>query len=494
MKRPAYKLFTLFLLFISAAGNCLAQTFDFNANCRKAYEAIIALRINEGTQLLAAEKKANSNNLIVPYLENYVDFLNLYTNDTHQQYDALKDNKSKRLSVLEAGDKASPYYLYTQAEVNVQWAVMSIKFGEYMNAIFEIKKAFKLLEENQQKFPDFKANKKSLGLLYALLGSVPDKYKWGLNMLGLEGNLEKGIKNLKELTDDKSNDFIFRHETVTLYAFLMLHLQNQGEEAWQTLKQNGFPAKDNLMDVYTCAHIGVYSKHNDEAIAILNNKPTGGSYSSYPFLFYMMGLAKINRLDTDADYAFKQYLVSYKGNNYIKTACQKIAWCYLLKGDSTNYLHFINKAENMGASMVDADKQALKEAQAFRIPNITLLRARLLCDGGYYQRAEKEILAKNEYDFKNTEEATEFFYRKARIYDEWGKDDEAISFYQKAIEKGRDLPRYFAANSAFEMGKIYEARGDKQKAGYYYNLCIGFQNHEYKNGLDQKAKAGLNRL
>lgn len=57
------------------------------------------------------------------------------------------------------GDPGSPYYLFTQAEVNLQWAALSIKFGEYLNSIFEIRKAYKLLEENQNKFPDFKANK-----------------------------------------------------------------------------------------------------------------------------------------------------------------------------------------------------------------------------------------------------------------------------------------------------------------------------------------------
>ena len=45
----------------------------------------------------------------------------------------------------------------------------------------------------------------------------------------------------------------------------------------------------------------------------------------------------------------------------------------------------------------------------------------------------------------------------------------ALLFYGKAIEKGKNLQRFFAANSAFESGKIYEAKGDLVKAKYYYN-------------------------
>ncbi len=472
-----------------------AQSFDFNSNCREAYNTILALKLNEASALLKAETKAKANNLIPLYLENYIDFLRVYTADTYSQYEQLRKNKDLRLAELAEGDASSPYYLFTQAEVNLQWAAMDIKFGEYLNAIFEIRKAFKLLEENQKKFPEFKVNKKSLGVLYALLGSVPDKYKWGLTLLGMEGSIEKGIGYLKELVDyGKKNDFIYQEETITYYAFLLFHLQNQSETAWRMLMENGFPKKDNLMTVYTCAHIGIYGKHNEDALKILNEKPKDNSFVPFSLLNYLTGLAKLNKLDKDADIHFKQFIAEYKGEHHIKSSFQKIAWSYLLKGDTVNYFHFINKAENMGASMLDIDKQAQKEAQKNRIPNINLLRARLLFDGGYYQRAVDEMGKITESFFKNTEEQTEYLYRFGRICDEWNKQDSALLFYGKAIEKGKDLPRFFAANSAFESGKIHEAKGDLVKAKYYYNLCLSFEDHEYKNGIDQKAKAGLNRL
>jgi hypothetical protein len=492
----------ILLIFVAAGNYLFAQTFDFNENCRKAYNNIIALKLDEGSRLLAAEEKKNPDNLIATYLENYVDFLQVYTTDTRSQYDLAKRNKEVRLVELMAGDPTSPYYCFTQAEVNIQWAALSIKFGEYLNAIFEIRKAYKLLEDNQRQFPDFKANKKTLGVLYALLGSVPDKYKWGLNLLGMEGSVQKGIGYLKEVTDygrstdaqGKKNDFIYQEETATVYAFLLLHLQNDGETAWQVLQQNGLPKKDNLMNVYTCAHVGIYGKHNDEALKVLANQPTGSGFAPFPFLSYLQGLAKLNKLEDDADTYFKKFIAAYKGENHIKSSYQKIAWCYLLKGDTTNYYHFINKADNLGGSMVDADKQAQKEAEANRLPNISLLRARVLFDGGYYQKAAEEMNRITEAKFKTAEEQTEYFYRTARIYDEWEKKDSALLLYNKAIDRGRLLPRYFAANSAFETGKIYEQRGDKEKAAQFYNLCLSFENHEYKNGLDQKAKAGLNRL
>ena len=173
---------------------------------------------------------------------------------------------------------------------------------------------------------------------------------------------------------------------------------------------------------------------------------------------------------------------------------KKIAWCYLLKGDSANYLHFIEKITHYGGTTLDADKQANREAEDHRIPNPKLLMARVLFDGGDYTKAIAEMASTSENSFSNPDDKTEYLYRLGRIYGETSKPDSALLYYTRAIEKGKDLPRYFAANSALESAHIYETKGDKEKAKYYYNLCLSFPNHEYKNGLDQKAKAGLNRL
>jgi hypothetical protein len=473
-----------------------AQSFNFDESCRKAYNSAIALRLDEARTLLKDCRKTDNKNLIPTFIDSYVDFLWLYTNDTRELYNKLKSAKDLRLEQLKQGDKNSPYFLYTQAEVNLQWAVMDLKFGDYMAAIFEIRKAFKLLEENQLKFPDFKANKKSLGLLYSLLGSVPDKYKWGVSLLGMEGSITKGMKQLSEVVDyGMENDFIFKDESNIIYSFLLFHLQNQPHQAWQVLAENKMPHSNNLMDVYTCAHIGVYGKHNDEALAVLNQKETtADAYLRFPFIEYLKGLALLNRADTNAIQPFRKFITSYKGENHIKSSFQKMAWCYLLNGDTVNYLYYISKVENMGAVLVDADKQAMKEAESGKIPDIHLLRARLLFDGGYYEKAMKELSVLSDVSFKSIELETEYLYRFARVYDEWNKPDSALIYYTRTIEKGRNIPRYFAANSAFESGKIYEQMHDIDKARQYYNLCLTFENHEYKNGIDQKAKAGLNRL
>ena len=49
-----------------------------------------------------------------------------------------------RLKKFKNSDVNSPFYLYTQADIYLQWALVRIKFKEYFSAAIEIEKAYKL--------------------------------------------------------------------------------------------------------------------------------------------------------------------------------------------------------------------------------------------------------------------------------------------------------------------------------------------------------------
>ena len=71
---------------------------------------------------------------------------------------------------------------------------------------------------------------------------------------------------------------------------------------------------------------------------------------------------------------------------------------------------------------------------------------------------------------------------------------EAINFYKETIEKGKNETFYFSPKSALQLGLIFEKKGDKNQASKYFQSCIDMQNHLYEKSLEQKAKAGLERL
>jgi tetratricopeptide (TPR) repeat protein len=117
----------------------------------------------------------------------------------------------------------------------------------------------------------------------------------------------------------------------------------------------------------------------------------------------------------------------------------------------------------------------------------------LLNDGGYHQEAFQQLQGKRMDDFALPEDKTEFAYRLARIHEDLGQLDEAIENYLITIKLGQGQKEYFAARAALQLGWIYEKKQDLPEAMAYFENCLAMKDHEYKNSLDQKAKAGIAR-
>lgn len=486
------KYFFLFLFF-SATTFGFAQSFSNSANCIKAYENIIALKIDSGKYFIAQEKRVNPGNQYVLLLENYIDFLTIYCNGKNSSIESKQNVFDARIKEIKTANQTnSPYYLYIQAEIQLQTAILLVKNNEYLSTVFYLRRALKLLEENVTKFPNFKANKKSLGVLYSILGSVPDSFKTGLSIIGLNGDIKEGMKMLKTLSADKT--FEYQHETATIYAFMLLHLNNDKEAAWQVIKNNNFFYSASKMDAYSIGHIGVYGSHCDEAILTLITKVFPTTYIEFPLMDYMLGLGKTYRQDKDANVYFAKFLKEFDGQDHIKSAYQKMAWNELLKGNTTKYYEYVDKIKSSGRSQIDADKQALKEVDNLTIPNKVLLEARLLSDGNYNDKAYKVLSAYDEDYFLMPKDKAEFQYRLGRIQEKKGNFDEAILAYKKTMNQSVGIEAYFGANACYLIGNIYERQKNLEKALEYYEKCSKMNGYEYNNSIMQKAKAGKNRV
>ncbi|HLL43511.1 MAG TPA: tetratricopeptide repeat protein, partial [Segetibacter sp.] len=176
-----------------------------------------------------------------------------------------------------------------------------------------------------------------------------------------------------------------------------------------------------------------------------------------------------------------------------KDVLQKIGWAYYLKGNKDEAEKYRLLTRKNGNTESDADKKAYRDAKKGLWPDETLLKARILNDGGYQKEALTILKGKTVEYFSKPEEKLEYAYRMARIYDEMGKDDDAIQFYEVAIGLGKGRTEYYAARAALQMGFIYESRNQKALAIASFQQCLDMGDHEYKDSLDQRAKSGIAR-
>lgn len=471
--------------------------FDFNTTARAAYDKLLNLRLKEAKTQIANFRRNEPDNLIGVFLENYQDCITAFVDDDESRYRQLSKQMNGRLDKISKGDRNSPYYLYCQGEIRLQWAALRMRYGDYLTGASDVKQGYALLEENAKRHPEFVANLKMLGLLHAVVGNVPDEYRWAVRgVSGISGTIEQGVGELEQVIQYAKThpEYPFKEEGIAVYAFLLLHLNNQSDQAWQTLQSSGLDPKTNPLVSVAMANVGMKTGRNDDAIRLLQQCPTGAEYHPFPYRHFQLGIAKLNRLDTDANQPLETFVYTFHGEFGLKEAHQKLAWYALMKGDQQGYWNHLYQAKIRGSNRSDTDKAADREANTGEMPDVRLLKARLLFDGGYYQRAYDELRGHAGDYAQHRKHNIEYQYRMGRVCHKMGKSAEAIKWYGMAIAAGEKEPWYFACNAAYQTGLLYEDRREWANARTWYQRCLKIQPDEYAASLHARAKAGLNRI
>jgi hypothetical protein len=487
-----------FILFVSLLCCVVARSqkvFEFNSTCQQAYQELTKLKINNGLALVQKAREQNPDNLIPELLESYADFYVLFLNEDPKEYAVRYPKFLERIKLIENGPKSSPFYLYCLSMVRVHKAASAIKFGKMWDAGWDFRRAYQLIKDNRKQFPTFGPNDLIYGSLQAVTGTIPKGYKWIASLFGMKGSLTEGMKTVHGFMN--SNDpwaRVFFNEAAFIYPYLMFYIENKKEEALAFTQQRKLDLVNNHLHAYMAANLAINNKQSEYAKNVILARNRSDEYLRTTVWDFELGFTKLYHLETqEAAKNLETFVNTFKGKFYVKDAYQKLSWCYYLQGN-------LAKAEEMraniltkGATDSDADKQALKDAKSGKWPNLLLLRARLLSDGGYNNEASALLQGKTENDFAKEEEKLEFAYRIARINDDLGRSDEAIRNYLIAINIGQFRKEYFAARAAVQIGQIYEKKGQKSLAISYYQKCLDMEDHEYKNSLDQRAKSGIAR-
>jgi tetratricopeptide (TPR) repeat protein len=279
-----------------------------------------------------------------------------------------------------------------------------------------------------------------------------------------------------------------------LYAFLLLHLDGRPAEGWRALENAGLKPTETPLHAFIMANVAMRTGRNDEAIRWLEQAPRGRAFLPFPYLDYMLGVAKLRRLDTTGRRQMMAFVAATRGRHYIKEAYQKLAWAELLDGRPEGYRANLQLVLSKGAAAAGGDQNAEREAEAGQLPKLELLQARLLYDGGYYTRALTVLAPLREDGFSTFLQRLEYVYRKGRILHGLERYPEALATYNRAIELGRDNAAFFACNAALQAGLIEEKRQNTSNARRYFKQCLSLKPADYRTGLHQQAKAGLSRI
>jgi len=486
---------SLILGMFFASWQTIAQkTFDFNENCRSAYQQITMLKLDPGQAILNEERKQHPDNLIPYLLENYIEFFRLFFNEEPELYAGLSKRVGQRLDRIEEGPHDSPYYLFSKSVINFQSAAVRIKAGGQWEGGWQFRRAYADIRKNQQAFPAFGPNLMFSGSMKAAVSVIPDGLKWLGNILGVKGNMDEGIADLEKfltLRDDQS--LLFRNEAIFYYVLLRYYLRNDKEAIFEFIRAQQPDVKNNHLFTFMTANLHINNQQSAVTESIIKGRNMSPEYLTTPVWDLELGYARLNHLDDDAPFYFKRFLAAFKGDYYVKDVLQKLSWHYYIHDDMKQAEYYRSLMRKRKGENSEADQLAAKDAERSQWPDKLLLKVRLLNDGGYYHEALGLLHGKRAADFPDPRLQLEFLYRVARLFNDLNREEHAMTYFRQVVAAGRNRKEHYAARAALQLGMIYEQRKDCKSAIAWFNTCLHMKDHDFKNSLDQRAKAGINR-
>jgi tetratricopeptide (TPR) repeat protein len=469
-----------------------------NARMQEAYRSATNFNFERCDSLLSRERRSNPKNIAPEYVSSYKDFLLVFITEEEQLFEDQKDRLSDRQKRMEEIPEESPWHKYAEAEVLIHTALTKLKFKEYFTAGYQLRKAYKLIEENCEVFPEFIPQYPAMGFFHAAISTIPENYMWIARLAGFEGTIEEGTAEMdKALKSARQHDnlrYLFG-TSMTLRIIAALNFERNVQEAEDLIRKID-DSFNGPLRTFLVANTLLYNDTPGDELEYLRTRdmePEGTQPLHY--LYYMRGISYLNKLELSPARAdLTRFIDNYKGTSFRNSTWQKLAWINLLEGDEQGYRESISNAGTGPEPFTDEDKQAYREYELGEAPNPVLLRSRVLFDGRDYTGALNEIAGKPLEMFPSVRDKIELTYRFARISEMTGDHDKALKFYSKTISTGSSTRYYYAANSALHSGYIHESRGDTAKAIEKYRLCLKMRGHDYQNSIDQKAKAGLSRL
>ena len=480
----------LVLLTINLAS---AQDFTWTPGLQRAYSDLQKLKVQSAQQTLTREPL----NGVRLFLEDYADMMALVTSDDDRAFSRLSEREDERLNALKELDTNSPWKRVLMAEVRLHWAFAKMKFGKEISASWDVIRAYKLLAENQKLFPHFLPTYKSLGTLHIMIGSVPENYVWVANLLGLHGNIQVGQQELQRVQEDPLFGLEAQLIDLLVRAYVLTFTDADGRSLQRLVDNN----PDNLLLHFFGATIEQKNGHSQQALMYLTARPTDSVYQPLPIVENILGDIYIQKGQYPTAAAhFLKFLAVYKGQNFVKDSYYKLFLCQWLANEpEAKSRPYLEKVVSVGRTTVESDKNAQKFAEAYLKRGVSpnqkaLMRARLASDGGFTDSALAYLRPYPESKFPLIAEKAEYNYRMGRIYQRRNEVDTAIPYLSRALTLSEAEQLSFGATAALQLGYIYKQKNDRNKARSFFQKALSFKRHEYKNSVDNKAKAAISQL
>lgn len=482
MCKKAGAITCLFLFLLIPLSNAQECSLQVDA---EAYDLVLNLRNDEALKVIGKPETAGDH-----YVLGLAEALELLITENAALFSDYEDRYKDRLDLKLKSSANDIDFL--RAETKLQWAFVYLKFGHEFDAALNLREAYAIASELKRSSPNYLPIRKTTGLLNIIIGSVPEKYNWLLSLLGMEGSVEEGIKDLKMI---QQPDCFVNEEGYLLRALVQGFIFQKPDSALVEIHRLLSKEPDHRLALFLASSLSIKNFQSEQALTFLNRFKQKGKGIPIYYTDYLTAEIHLHKGEyVNAISSYETFINEYEGLNYIKDAYYKIGLCHWLNGNPDKAKEYFKFARTKGKDDTEADKAAARNLKEKELPHVELSKARYFTDGGFYKEAEAILNSVTDEDLPTQHNQTEYYYRKARLAHRMNRTDPAKLFYKQTIDIAGEENWYFAPNSCLQMGYILLDENKKPEAKKYFEKALSYKDHEYKNSIDAKAKSALAQL
>ena len=221
-----------------------------------------------------------------------------------------------------------------------------------------LRQAYLTIEEIRKRFPGYQSIKKTSGLLEVVIGSVPQKYNWVLNLLGMEGSTKAGLEQLKTV---RLSDSPLAFEANLMHALIQGFLLQQPSIGIGEVDELKTRYPNNRLTLFLGSALAVKNNQGEHGLVMLDSLGKHSQGLPLAYADYLRGeiyLYKGEYLNSISSYRW--FVNHYRGQNGVKDAYYKIGLCYWLNGNTNDAQAAFKQARSLGKEASESDRYAAR--------------------------------------------------------------------------------------------------------------------------------------
>jgi len=369
-------------------------------------------------------------------------------------------------------------------------AIAFTKKENYLDAAWATKKSESYLSDVIKINPKNYDAYLGLGLYNFAIGQIPSAFKWALNLAGINGDKETGIRYIKLAASD---GIISKVEAQYYLSQILSEVLFEYDSSayYQKLLVRKYPS--NLLFSYSYAVLEIKQKNLGPAEKILRRIINNNLAAKEKFLqlislsnFLMADiLFRENNFDSAKVY-YQNFLNTTLDNDYTGIASYRLAVCFEITGDRENAQKYF-KQSNHGNMDLDDDIFAKRKGEIYSKRTLSeneiiILKASNSIEAGKYQEAYDSL--SQIIDIIKTD------YLKAEAYLYLSEAAYGLSVYDSSLSYAlisknlngseenwiKPFSAYYAARAYLKMGNISASKSLLEEAE-------DFNEYDYQNKL-----------